>query len=83
MVHKYIFINRYFYPDHSATSQLLSDLAFELGGQGWRIHVITSRQRDDDLGAGLAAAETVWAVKYIACGRAAKGRAGNPFLVYR
>jgi len=23
-----IFLNRYFYPDHSATSQMLSDLAF-------------------------------------------------------
>ena len=25
-----IFINRYFHPDHSATSQMLSDLAFAL-----------------------------------------------------
>ena len=63
MVHKYIFINRYFYPDHSATSQLLSDLAFDLGGQGWDVHVITSRQRYDDPGAGLAAAETVRGVR--------------------
>ena len=27
-----IFLNRYFYPDHSATSQMLSDLAFFLPG---------------------------------------------------
>ena len=25
---KFIFLNRYFYPDHSATSQMLSDLGF-------------------------------------------------------
>ena len=27
-----IFINRFFFPDHSATSQILSDLAFHLAG---------------------------------------------------
>jgi len=30
VTHKIIFINRYFYSDHSATSQLLSDLAFAM-----------------------------------------------------
>lgn len=40
-----IFINRYFYPDHAATSQLLGDLAFSLAAGGREIHVITSRQR--------------------------------------
>ena len=29
-VPRIVFINRYFYPDHSATSQMLSDLAFFL-----------------------------------------------------
>lgn len=43
-----IFLNRYFYPDHSATSQMLSELAFALAAQGYDIHVITSRQRYDD-----------------------------------
>ena len=38
-----IFINRFFYPDLSATGQLLSDLAFALAGRGRRIHVVTSR----------------------------------------
>ena len=42
-----IFLNRFFYPDHSATSQMLSDLAFALAGQGYRLSVITSRQRYD------------------------------------
>ncbi len=40
---KIIFLNRFFYPDHSATSQMLSDLAFELAGKGHNVQVITSR----------------------------------------
>jgi len=41
---KTIFVNRYFYPDHSATSLLLSDLAFDLARCEQDIHVITSGQ---------------------------------------
>lgn len=40
---KIIFLNRYFYPDHSATSQMLSDLAFRLAANGHSVHVITSQ----------------------------------------
>lgn len=40
-----IFVNRYFYPDESATSQILSDLAFELGANSSEIIVVTSRLR--------------------------------------
>ena len=54
---KLIFLNRYFHPDASATSQMLSDLAFHLASQGAKVHVITSRQRYDDASAGLAALE--------------------------
>lgn len=43
---KLIFINRFFYPDHSATSQMLSDLAFALA-HDHSVLVITSRQRYD------------------------------------
>ena len=50
---KIIFVNRYFYPDHSATSQMLSDLAFFLAGAGHEVCVVTSRQRYDDAGANL------------------------------
>jgi len=42
-----IFLNRYFYPDRSATSQVLSDLAFALAERGYRVRVITSRQLYD------------------------------------
>lgn len=45
---KIIFINRFFAPDHSATSQILSDLAIDLATQGQPVHVITSRMRYDD-----------------------------------
>ena len=38
-----IFLNQFFYPDHSATSQLLSDLAFGLADRGASVTVITSR----------------------------------------
>ena len=40
---KLIFLNRFFYPDHSATSQMASDLAFALAKQGYAVQVITSR----------------------------------------
>ena len=42
-----IFINRFFSPDHSATSQMVSDLAFYLAQQGHAVNVITSRQSYD------------------------------------
>lgn len=54
-----VFVNRYFHPDHSATSQLLSDLAFHLAGRGWTVEVVTSRQRYDDARARLPEQETV------------------------
>jgi colanic acid biosynthesis glycosyl transferase WcaI len=54
-----IFVNRYFYPDHSATSQMVSDLAFHLAARGREVGVITSRQRYDDAGARLPQRETV------------------------
>jgi colanic acid biosynthesis glycosyl transferase WcaI len=54
-----IFLNRFFYPDHSATSEILSDLAFHLAGDGNDIHVITSRQRYDNSRAGLPASEHI------------------------
>jgi glycosyltransferase involved in cell wall biosynthesis len=50
---KIIFLNRYFHPDHSATSQMLSDLAFYLADHKHEVHVITSRQRYDDAKANL------------------------------
>ncbi|MEQ1578521.1 MAG: glycosyltransferase family 4 protein [Hyphomicrobium sp.] len=57
---KLIFVNRYFYPDHSATSQMLSDLAFALAaGEDMRVSVVTSRQRYDAPGERLPARESI------------------------
>src|SRR5437763_458122 len=47
------FLNRYFFPDHSATSQILSQLACHLAEHGYNVHVITSRQLYDDPDARL------------------------------
>ncbi len=52
-----IFINRFFAPDQSATSQILSDLAFDLAGAGRQPHVVTSRQIYDDAKAALSERE--------------------------
>lgn len=52
-----VFVNRFFYPDHSATSQLLTDLAFHLAELGWDVHIVTSRQRYDDPSVHLAGNE--------------------------
>ena len=39
---KVVFFNRFFYPDTSATSQIVSDLAFHLAGSGDEVHAVTS-----------------------------------------
>lgn len=54
-----IFLNRYFYSDHSATSQILSDLAFDLAAAGQTVHVVTSQQIYDDPAARLPSDESV------------------------
>jgi glycosyltransferase involved in cell wall biosynthesis len=58
-----LFVNRYFHPDHSATSQMLSDLAFHLADGGHDVAVVTSRQRYEDPAAGLPERETVRGVE--------------------
>jgi glycosyltransferase involved in cell wall biosynthesis len=60
---KIIFVNRFFFPDQSATSQILTDLAFYLAGLGHDVHVVTSRQRYEEPGASLPSAEVSNGVK--------------------
>ena len=60
-----IFLNRYFYPDHSATSQMLSDLAFFLAGAGLEVCVVTSCQRYDDAAAVLPLREHIDGVEVL------------------
>jgi len=56
---KVVVINRYYHPDQSATSQLLTDLTRALSRAGFEVHVICSRQRYDDPDARLPAQESV------------------------
>src|SRR3954453_3926749 len=58
-MNRLIFLNRFFYPDHSATGQLLSDLTFHLAASGADVHVITSRQLYDSPRAALAKTDAV------------------------
>jgi colanic acid biosynthesis glycosyl transferase WcaI len=53
------FINRFFFPDHSATSQMVSDLAFHLAHRGHDIEVITSQQLYEDARASLPEHELI------------------------
>jgi colanic acid biosynthesis glycosyl transferase WcaI len=56
---KVIFVNRYFFPDQSATSQMLSDLSFGLAQGGSLVHVLCSRQLYNDARAGLTPLEAI------------------------
>lgn len=75
-----IFLNRFFFPDHSATSQMLTDLAFHLAGCGNDVRVVTSQQRYDDARAGLPRAETIGGVSVY---RIATTRFGRSALIGR
>ncbi|HZK88890.1 MAG TPA: glycosyltransferase family 4 protein [Stellaceae bacterium] len=75
-----IFLNRFFFPDHSATSQMLSDLAFHLAATGQAVHVLTSQQRYDDPRARLPESDFVHGV---AINRLATTRFGRSSLLGR
>jgi glycosyltransferase involved in cell wall biosynthesis len=75
-----VFLNRFFCPDESATSQLVSDLAFHLAGAGYDVHAIASRQRYDDPRADLAPIE---AIRGVTVHRIATTRFGRSMLIGR
>lgn len=52
-----IAVNRFYWPDHAATSQILTDLASFLAARGWQVTVLASRMRYDDSGVRLARRE--------------------------
>ena len=54
---KITFLNRYFWPDDSATAQLLADLAADQAKRGHEVTVLTSRQLYRDATANLSATE--------------------------
>lgn len=60
-----IFVNRYFHPDISATSQMLSDLAFGIaaGNTAYDVHVVCSRQLYEDAAHRLPGEQTIAGVQ--------------------
>ena len=74
------FINRFFYPHHSATSQLLSDLAFHLAEGGSSVCVITAQVCYRDGTRMLPALEVI---RGVAIRRVATTRFGMPRLIMR
>lgn len=77
---KIVFVNQFFFPDQSATSQLLTDLAFHLARHGYQVSVVASRQRFDDPAAILPAREKVEGVDVY---RVWTTRFGRGFLLGR
>jgi colanic acid biosynthesis glycosyl transferase WcaI len=71
-----IVLNRYFFPDHSATSQILSDLMFHFAAKAVEVHVITSRQLYNDPGRQLPPAEIVGGVSIHRVSTTKFGRSG-------
>jgi colanic acid biosynthesis glycosyl transferase WcaI len=69
-----IFLNRYFYPDHSATSEILSDLTFALSQRDFAVKVITSRLRYDDVDELLPAYESREGVEVFRVWTSRRGR---------
>ena len=59
------FVNRFFFPDLTATSQILSDLAFALAERGIPVTVITSRLRNDVPKALLPRRENIRGVEVV------------------
>jgi glycosyltransferase involved in cell wall biosynthesis len=78
-----IFVNRFFFPDFSATSQLLSDLAFHLAAGGREVHVVTSAQIYDAPRAPLASLPAFETVKGVQVHRVPTTRFGRVSLVGR
>src|SRR5260221_4867187 len=68
---KILFLNRFFCPDSSATSQIVSDLAFHLAREGYEVHAITSR-----VGGGEARHERINGVTIHRVGNALSGPHG-------
>lgn len=69
-----IFANRYFFPDQSATSRMVSSLAFALAREGTDVAILTSRQLHDGGKADLPAQESIDGVRVVRLGTSRFGR---------
>lgn len=79
-----IFVNRFYAPDHSATSQILTDLCRSLAGHGHDVAVIASRMRYDDPKAVLPADELLDGVRVhrVATTRLGRGSVAGRLIDY-
>jgi glycosyltransferase involved in cell wall biosynthesis len=69
-------VNRFYYPEHSATSQMLTDVAAGRAARGWEVTVITSRLSYDDPGLAYPARSEQDGVRIIRVATTRFGRAG-------
>jgi colanic acid biosynthesis glycosyl transferase WcaI len=74
---KLLFVNRFFYPDQTATSQLLTDVSCELAERGWNVHVITSNRQQAEPSSRLPARERHKGVKVYRLWSLNAGRGGS------
>jgi colanic acid biosynthesis glycosyl transferase WcaI len=70
-----VFVNRYFFPDQSATSRMLADLAFRLAERGVSVAVVTSPQLYENPRAALPPYEVTNGVTIYRVSTAVRGRA--------
>lgn len=75
-----IFLNRYCFPDQSATSRMISSLAISLAQRGMNVTVVASREIHNHPGSVLPATETVQGVHIR---RLPSGRFGRHSLMRR
>lgn len=73
-----VLVNRYFHPDQSATSRMVSGLAFALAKRGYSVAVLTSRQYHNRTDSALPARETIQGVEVSRLATSAFGRASLP-----
>ncbi len=69
-----VFVNRYYAPDHSATSQMLGGVARGLSAAGLDVTVVASRQLYENAGAALPASEVIEGVAVVRVAGTAFGR---------
>lgn len=73
-----IFINRYFHPDQSATSRMVTALAFGLARQGGAVTVVASRTRHDRADTTLSGRQTCSGVDVVRLSTSRFGRRTLP-----
>lgn len=71
-----VLVNRYFHPDESATSRMVSSLAFGLAERGLAVEVLASRQKHDEAAPGLRRYEQLHGVRIHRLASTGFGRAG-------